>query len=168
MLRQLLVAGFVVTLVACGGGDGDGADAAIDSSVSADAVLLVDRLDVEIDGMTVCPGGWTTPPTAVQEDANNRIRVRASCSTNFDEVLILFSPLPPSGTGAVTCFQATLQIMGGARVNCRQNSAVLMDPGGQIVIDSPQAGYVQGTCSCTGDDMGSAATGGANMLLTLN
>jgi len=157
----------LAVLIGCGGGDGG--DETPDANVTPDATVIVDRLDVEIDGTTVCPGGWSvTEPEAVQLDASNQIRVRASCTATVDEVLVLFSPLPAGGGGgSAPCFQATLQIDGGARVSCRAGSAVLMEPTGTVTIDQPLAGYVQGTCSCTGDDQGSTSVGGVNLLLTL-
>lgn len=156
-----------LALIAACGDDGGGGDTP-DASITPDASFIVERLDVEIDGTTVCPGGWTvTEPEAVTEDSANRIRVRAACSNDVDDVLLLFSPLPAGGSGSVPCFQATMSIAGGERVSCRVGSAVLMEPGGNIVIDQPKAGYVQGTCTCTGDDMGSTAVGGANMVLSL-
>ena|GEM_PF-6829799 len=159
-----MVVGSLAVVAGCGGDSGSNTP---DAGTTPDAQWIVERLDVEIDGTTVCPDGWTvTEPTAVREDSASRIRVRAACSADVDDVLLLFSPLP-AGAGSVPCFQATMSLPGGARVSCRANSAVLMEPGGDIVIGQPAAGYVQGTCTCTGDDMGSTAVGGANLVLSL-
>lgn len=157
----------VALALVAGCGDDGGGDTP-DAAITPDASFIVERLDVEIDGVTVCPDGWTvTEPTAVTEESANRIRVRAACSSDVDEVLLLFSPLPAGGSGSVPCFQATMSIAGGDRVSCRVGSAVLMEPGGDIVIGQPKAGYVQGTCTCMGDDAGSTATAGANLVLSL-
>ena len=145
----------LVIVAACGGDDGGG-DTTPDATVT-------------IDGVTVCPGGWTvTEAVAVQQDGSNNIRVSAGCTTGtIDEVLLLFSPLPPGGVGAVPCFQATMFIDGGAHTQCRVNNMTQMDPGGSITIGQPATGYVQGTCTCMGDQLGSTATAGANLVLTL-
>ena len=156
----------VLVLGACGGSS-DEADAGPPDAQTFDAPP-VEQLSVTLNSAAVCPEGWTTGPTATDDEVGDRITIRGSCSTDLEEVLMHFAPRPAAPGGTADCYQTTFQINGGNRVNCRVNNAVLNPPSGQLTLSTSTPARVAGSCDCSGDDDGTAVSASATFDLTLN
>ena len=165
--RTRLAAAFLLGLGACGGSSDGDADAAAADADTTDAAPT-EQLTADIDGTALCPGGWTvTEPSAVEEDAWNRIRITGACSSDNVEVEMMFAPIPAAPGGTAPCTQTTFRIKDGAHATCRVGSAALAEPTGELTLGTATPARVSGTCGCEFNDEGTPVIGSASFSLTL-
>jgi hypothetical protein len=138
----------LLVLGSCGGSSGE-------TDAAPDALLIdaapVEQLNVTLDEAAVCPNGWTTGPTATEDEARNRVAITASCADGSDEVLLYFTPRPENPGDTASCYQSTVRVSDNSPVNCRVGSAQLKAPSGELTLSTTAPLHVSGACECVGE-----------------